>query len=187
MARAAATDSDDAVRDAIGLLARDQRLLTGLFKEFDLAASQQLDPLARRLCKMLRVHLQIKEEILYPAARRALSEVAPVEQAESEIRIIRELVTRVESLNADEAAFLPAVHSLSDAFNSHLRREANELLAPLRRTPMDLVSIGITLVERRDTLMDVLGLHADDEEAAIYPEENPAIARAIAERQRDRH
>ncbi len=186
MAKAEPTRADDGVRDALGLLARDRRLLAGLFKEIDLAAEPQLDPLARRICKMLRVHLQIKEEILYPAARRVLPEVAPIERSEDDSRTIRESLARVESLTPDDAAFLPAVYLLAEQVAVHLRREADELLSALRGTVIDLVSIGMALAERRDTLMDVLGLHADDEEAAIYPAENPALALAIAGRQRDR-
>lgn len=185
MARARPSDTDaDGVRDALGLLTRDRRLLAGLFKELDLATDQQLDPLARRICKMLRVHLQIKGEILYPAARRALSDLAPVERAEQEIGDIQRSIMRMESLSSDDAAFLATLGSLAEQVESHLQREQSELFLALRSTPMDLVAIGITLVERRDTLMEVLGLHADDEEAAIYPAENPALARVIAERGR---
>jgi hypothetical protein len=180
------SSSTDTVRDALGLLERDQRLLAALFEEFDIAAAQQLDPLARRIAKMLRVHLQIKEEILYPTARRALSDTAPVERSEHQARAIREAITRVESLSSDDSAFSPAVRLLAGEVATHSRDEGSALFASLRGATIDLVAIGITLAERRDTLMDVLGLHADDEERVVYPAENPAIAIAIAERHRDR-
>ena len=77
MARARSTfsddDSDDIAPDALSLLRRDHRLAEELFAEFARAAPQQLDPLARRICKMLRVHTQIEEELFYPAVGRALT------------------------------------------------------------------------------------------------------------------
>jgi hypothetical protein len=46
---------------------------------------------------------------------------------------------------------------------------------------MDLVTLGIALAERRDTLLDVLGLHDDDEEGA----ENLREVQAAAMRARE--
>jgi hemerythrin superfamily protein len=67
-------DSDDVAPDALSVLRRDHRLAEELFAEFERSAPQQLDPLARRICKMLRVHAQIEEELFYPAVRRALTD-----------------------------------------------------------------------------------------------------------------
>ena len=38
---------------------------------------------------------------------------------------------------------------------------------------MDLAALGVALAERRDTLLDVLGLHGDDEEGAANQRERP--------------
>src|SRR3954463_260652 len=72
MASADSSNADEPIADAIDLLTRDHRLVEELFAAFSLAAPQQLEPLARRACKMLRVHTQIEEELFYPVARRAL-------------------------------------------------------------------------------------------------------------------
>jgi hypothetical protein len=76
------------------------------------------------------------------------------------------------------------VNALADEFRQHVAREEGLLLPKVRESKLDLLSVGQALAERRDTLMDVLGLHADDEEAAVYPDESSVVALAAAQRQR---
>jgi len=183
MARLEGMDETEPAIDAIGLLTRDHRLIEELFREFDLAGDQQIDPLARRICKMLRIHAQILEEIFYPAVRRGLKDEAPIQTAERAGQEAKASITLIESMTSDDAAFRPAVKVLAAEFSKHVTKEESELFPRVREARLDLLAVGIALSERRDTLMDVLGLHPDDEEAAVYPEENPAVALAAAKRQ----
>jgi hemerythrin superfamily protein len=183
MARADIPETNGAAADALGLLTRDHRLVAQLFKEFDVAGQQQLDPLVRRICKMLRIHAQIEEEIFYPAARRVLGDEALIDTAERAHAQAKQSIMLIESMTSEDDAFRAAVSTLAAEIHAHVAEEESELFPKLRQSKMDLASLGLNLVERRDTLMDVLGLHADDEEAAVYPEENPAVAIATAERQ----
>src|SRR3954469_7869829 len=77
-------EASNSVNDALELLTRDHTIVRQLFEGFRAAAAQQLDPLARRICKMLRVHTQIEEEIFYPIARRALGDDDLIDHAERE-------------------------------------------------------------------------------------------------------
>lgn len=166
MARAVPDEPTDVVTDAIDLLTRDHRLVDELFASFDQAAAQQLDPLARRLCKMVRIHTQIEEELFYPAIRRALADAALVDHAEQEHAEAKESIKRVESMTSDDASFRDAVKTLKAQIQSHVASEEGDLFPQVRKAQIDLIALGITLAERRDTLMDVLGLHGDDEEGA---------------------
>lgn len=166
MARATPQEPADVVTDAVDLLTRDHRLVDELFASFFQAAPQQLDPLVRRLCKMIRIHTQIEEEIFYPAARRASGVETLVDDAEREHAEAKEAVMRVESMTSDDSEFKTAVENLRDLIVAHVRSEEDELFPKVRQAKLDLVALGVTLAERRDTLMDVLGLHGDDEEGA---------------------
>jgi hemerythrin superfamily protein len=157
------TSTDDVVTDAIGLLKRDHKLVDELFSEFAQAAQQQLDPMARRICKLLRIHAQIEEEIFYPAARRALPDAKLIEEAEREHAHVKASITRIESMTSDNATFKSVITELAEEVRHHVAEEEGDLF-PQLEGKLDLVSIGIALAERRDTLMDVLGLHSDDEE-----------------------
>src|SRR4029079_620610 len=94
-------DSDDIAPDALSLLRRDHRLAEELFAEFGRSAPQQLDPLARRICKMLRVHTQIEEELFYPAVGRALTnDGALLADAVREHAQAQESIVRIESMTS---------------------------------------------------------------------------------------
>jgi hemerythrin superfamily protein len=155
--------TDEVVTDALGLLKRDHKLVTELFTEFAQAAQQQLDPMARRICKLLRIHAQIEEELFYPAARRVVQASTLLDDAEREHAQAKSLITRVESMTSDNPTFKSTIAELADDVRAHVEKEEGELF-PQLQGKLDLVSIGLVLAERRDTLMDVLGLHSDDEE-----------------------
>jgi hemerythrin superfamily protein len=160
---ASRSPTEEVVTDALGLLKRDHKLVDELFNEFAQAAQQQLDPMARRICKLLRIHAQIEEEIFYPAARRALPESGLIDDAEREHAEAKNTISRVESMTSDNASFKTAVAELAEQIRAHVREEEGQLF-PQLEGKLDFVSIGMVLAERRDTLMDVLGLHSDDEE-----------------------
>lgn len=160
---ASRTPTDEVVTDALGLLKRDHKLVDELCNEFQQAGDQQLDPLARRICKLLRIHAQIEEEIFYPAARRAIGDNALVDTAEREHAQAKATIARIESMTSDDATFKDAVAELAQEVRTHVAEEEGTLF-PQLQGKLDLVSLGIALAERRDTLMDVLGLHSDDEE-----------------------
>ena len=173
-------DSEDIAPDALSVLRRDHRLAEELFAEFARSAPQQLDPLARRICKMLRVHAQIEEELFYPAVSRALTDDSAksaaadgtlVEQALREHAEAKQSIVRIESMTSENPSFQEEVAQLAQRTAEHIRNEEQELFPKVSASALDLVALGIALAERRDTLLDVLGLHGDDEEGAANQRE----------------
>ncbi|HKQ14421.1 MAG TPA: hemerythrin domain-containing protein [Steroidobacteraceae bacterium] len=166
-------DSDDIAPDALSVLRRDHRLAEELFAEFARSAPQQLDPLARRICKMLRVHTQIEEELFYPAVSRALTEQDRrlVDHAQVEHQQAKEAIARIESMTSENPSFRNEVDLLDRRVAQHVASEEHELFPKVSAAGLDLIALGIALTERRDTLMDVLGLHGDDEEGAANQRE----------------
>jgi hemerythrin superfamily protein len=168
-------DTDDVALDALSVLRRDHRLAEELFAEFERSAPQQLDPLARRICKMLRVHTQIEEELFYPAVSRALtddvSESPLLSEAAREHAQAKELIARIESSSSEAAGFSDTVAQLARQIGEHVAQEERELFPQVETTTIDLAALGVALAERRDTLLDVLGLHGDDEEGAANQRE----------------
>jgi hemerythrin superfamily protein len=167
--------SDDLAPDALSLLRRDHRLAEELFAEFGRSAPQQLDPLARRICKMLRVHTQIEEELFYPAVSRALtddvSESPLLADAAREHEQAKQTIARIESMSSDAPEFRDEMDRLARQVGEHVAKEEQELFPQVQTTTIDLAALGLALAERRDTLLDVLGLHGDDEEGAANQRE----------------
>jgi len=181
------SQTEETITDAIGLLKRDHKLVDELFNEFQQASDQQLDPMARRICKLLRIHAQIEEEIFYPAARRALDDAELMDRSEHDHAQAKATITRIESTTSDDATFKATVALLAEQVRSHVAVEETEVF-PKLPGKLDLVSIGIALAERRDTLMDVLGLHSDDEEGAAQQRALLEEARAAREtRSKEQH
>lgn len=173
-------DSDDVAPDALSLLSRDHRLAEELFAEFARSAPQQLDPLARRICKMLRVHTQIEEELFYPVVGRALTDESMIAEAVREHAQAKESIMRIESMASDNPAFQDEVAKLAGQVAEHVRKEEQELFPKVSATSLDLTTLGVALAERRDTLLDVLGLHGDDEEGAANQRDTHGDSRAAA-------
>ena len=129
-------DSDDIAPDALSVLRRDHRLAEELFAEFARSAPQQLDPLARRICKMLRVHTQIEEELFYPAVSRALTATAKalVERAHASTQQAKESIVRIESMTSEDPAFRDEVDLLSRRVAEHVAAEEQELFPKVSAT-----------------------------------------------------
>jgi iron-sulfur cluster repair protein YtfE (RIC family) len=173
-------EASNSVNDALELLTRDHTIVRQLFEGFRAAAPQQLDPLARRICKMLRVHTQIEEEIFYPIARRALGDDDLIDHAEREHIDAKTSILHIESMTSDHPDFKRTVERLATQVEEHVQEEEGQMFPRLRESGMDLVTLGIALAERRETLLDVLGLHGDDDDG---PENLREIQAAAARAQ----
>jgi hemerythrin superfamily protein len=172
---------DEVLADALDLLTRDHRLVDELFTAFEQAAPQQLDPLARRICKMLRIHTQIEEEIFYPAVRRAFADGSAIDAAEQEHAEAKRSIMRVESMTSDNAAFQQAMDELAQRVAHHVREEERDLFPRIRKSRLKLDALGLALAERRSALLETLGLHTDDVEGALHQRE---IQQASARQER---
>lgn len=167
MARALRSEIQDSaaegpVTDALSLLKRDHRLVERLFNEFDDAIGQQVDPVARRICKMLSLHAQIEEEIFYPAARTVVG-AKLIDEALAEHAAAKERIVRIEAMSSEHPEFDAAMEQLAREISVHIKEEESELFPQLVGATLDLEALGIALAERKETLMEVMGLHEDDE------------------------
>ena len=158
--------SSGSTLDALAVLERDHRLVERFFADFEHAGPQQLDPIGRRICKMLRIHTQIEEEIFYPAARGALPDPSLIDRAEEEHAAAKQAIGEVEARTSDASDYADVVQKLCGLVESHVREEEGDLFPKLRETELNLEMLALALLDRRNTLMDVMGLHSDDENSA---------------------
>ncbi|HEY4367043.1 MAG TPA: hemerythrin domain-containing protein [Steroidobacteraceae bacterium] len=149
--------------DAISLLRRDHGIVRVLFEEFSDAQSLRRGPIARRICKMLNVHSQIEEEIFYPVVRAAMGIAEQVREAEVEHLRITELIAAVEVSGGEDPQSAATVQQLAEAVAAHVMQEEQSIFGPVGSSRLDLVALGSVLAERKRMLMDLIGLHDDDE------------------------
>ncbi|MEX3934079.1 hemerythrin domain-containing protein [Paraburkholderia phymatum] len=148
-------------RDAIELLTSDHRAVEKLFDAFEKTGDDDLEAkgaLAQRACEELTVHSIIEEEILYPAAHKALGkhDAIDVNEAFVEHYLVKTLVEKFESLKPGDKGFDASFKVMSDLVRHHIEEEESELLPELRRRGIDLVALGDKLGARKAELVKKL-------------------------------
>jgi hemerythrin superfamily protein len=83
----ASTDASASAReqDAIALLKSDHKKVKALFSEFDKlkddGANEDKAAIVAQICKELKIHTAIEEEIFYPAVRKAIEDSDLMDEA----------------------------------------------------------------------------------------------------------
>jgi hemerythrin superfamily protein len=161
--------------DAIALLKQDHRSVEELFDEFEDAEDGEGIEIAQRICQMLTVHAQIEEEILYPAAKNALSEDEEqsdlVWEAEVEHASAKELIAKIEEMQEQDEAYNATVKVLSEYIKHHVKEEEGQLFPALKKSELDLKELGAQLFERKQELMTELGVESEGSEEEEEDEE----------------
>jgi hemerythrin-like domain-containing protein len=146
-------------QDAVALLKAEHDQVNRLFEEFERAtrsrganASNRKAELAAEICRQLTIHATIEEEIFYPAAGDAVKDEALVPEATVEHQSAKELIAKIERMDAEDELFDATVTVLGEYIRHHVKEEQNELFPQAKRAGLDLASLGEQLRERRAQL-----------------------------------
>ena len=147
-------------QDATALLKADHREVEGLFKSFERAdaAAEKLS-LAKKICKALKVHAQIEEEIFYPAFIEATDEQDLHDEALVEHEGAKKLIAEIESGSPGDELFDAKVTVLSEMIKHHVQEEEQRggMFSKARSAKMDLEALGAKLAARKQELESALG------------------------------
>lgn len=136
--------------DATLLLIQDHREAFGYFAWYEAAPDLPTRlAVARKLSAALRAHMQIEEEILYPAARAATGDESLLDQAGKEHEEARSLVRRVDEALRQRQPPDRAMAELQRLVRQHVSQEEGTLFPALREAGVDLHALGASLVARR--------------------------------------
>jgi hemerythrin superfamily protein len=146
---------DSSASHAVKLLKQDHRAVAHALQQFESADREDKQAIARRICKMLTVHAQIEEELLYPAARDALrSEDAHlVSEARVEHASLKDLIGQIEEREEMDEQYEAKVCVLGEYVKHHVAEEEHEIFPRLERSSLDLEALGERLEERKRELM----------------------------------
>ena len=140
-------------KDAVALLKADHALVQGLFDQFEKArGNDRKGALAKKICQELRVHTQIEEEILYPAAREVLREEDLIDEAEVEHAGAKDLIAQIESSRPGAELYDAKVTVLGEYIKHHVKEEHQEMFPKLKKTKLDLKEVGARLEARKKEL-----------------------------------
>lgn len=136
--------------DACTLLDEDHNEVMRLFEQYKAAhdgSRQKL--LARQISQELLVHMQIEEEIFYPAFGRATGDDKLLQDGQREHQEARELVAKLDAEPANGKLML----ELEDAILHHVNDEREKMFPKARKTQgLDLMGLARQLEARKSAL-----------------------------------
>ena len=140
-----------ALQDAVTLLDDDHNEVIGMFEQYKAAhdaRNQQM--IAAQISQALLVHMQIEEEIFYPAFQRATGDQELLKDANKEHKEARELLGKIENDRQNAKLML----ELEDAILHHVNDEREKMFPKARAAKgLDLMQLGDLLENRKSQLM----------------------------------
>lgn len=143
-----------AIQDAIALLKADHEAVNQLFSEFaNTRSPADKKALVAEICTVLRVHVQIEEEIFYPAIQAALKDKLLVPEALVEHAGVKELMAQLQDVEPDGKIYDARVKVLSEYVRHHVKEEHNEMFPMVKTSSVDLLELGERMSARKDELL----------------------------------
>jgi hemerythrin superfamily protein len=161
--------------DVTKLLEADHRQVEELFDKIEKAKGDARQPLIDQLATALRAHMQLEEQVLYPAMAPVTGE-EPVEEANTEHELARKGLEDVLRLAPDEPGFGAALDAVKAGIEHHVEEEEGEVFPKLRRDGRVLEQVATPFMQTRAELGLPMG--ADALEAASTKEELLAEAKS---------
>lgn len=141
-------------QEATALLRSDHQRVSELFAEFaKTRSSAKKMKLVSQLCTELIVHVQIEEEIFYPAVKKALKDKLLVPEATIEHATLKDLIAQVEGVAPDGEMYDARVKVLSEYVRHHVKEEHEQMFPKARETKLDMVKLGAQLAARKEELL----------------------------------
>src|SRR4029077_8733301 len=127
------------------------REVESLFKKFGKAPKGRKRGLAKQICRALRVHTTIEEEIFYPAFLEQADDADMHHEAEVEHAAAKSLIAQIEDGDPGDEYFDAKGSVLSEMIKHHVKEEegAGGMFAEARKSGMDLKALGEQLSNRR--------------------------------------
>ena len=140
--------------DAVALLKQDHREAEGFFESFEKAKdSKTKASLAARICQALTVHMQIEEELFYPATRKATGDDDLLDEAVVEHAGAKQLIAEIEAMKVGDDLYDAKIKVLGEQIEHHVEEEEKELFPEVKKSDLDLGALGGRMASRKGELM----------------------------------
>ena len=155
---------------AIDLLKQDHREVEMLFKEFEQLHEQGDDaatePVIQTACNELKIHDKLETEIFYPAVRAQAGEEETdlLDEAEVEHDTVRQLIQKLEGMDASDEKKLAHFTVLMEYVKHHVKEEEKEMFPKIRKMDVDFRALGQQMQERKAELMSEMGVEVEETE-----------------------
>lgn len=155
--------------DAIVMLTTEHSKLKDTFRRCEKFSDSETDvkakqALVQNVCNALRLHMEIEEEIFYPAVHLAVDDDDLMDDAEIEHAAIRDLIDRIDVMRLDDEHYDATVTALAEKVVRHIQEEETEMFPMARESTMDMQALGAKMMERKMELMAEMGITEESRE-----------------------
>lgn len=117
--------------DITKLLEADHRMVEQLFDQIEEAKGEERTPLVQQLTTALQGHMELEEQVLYPAMKPVTGEEA-IQEGLTEHTLARKALQDVVALAPDEPGFGAALEAVKAGIEHHVEEEEGEVFPQLR-------------------------------------------------------
>lgn len=150
------TTATTKTQDAVALLKADHKEVHAMFEEYEGLgdrANVSKNKLVAKICKALKIHTQIEEEIFYPAVREASKDTEDmVDEAVVEHASAKDLIAQLEEMDPEDDLYDAKVKVLGELIDHHVEEEEEEMFPKARKLKLDMDALGEEMAMRRDEL-----------------------------------
>jgi hemerythrin-like domain-containing protein len=106
-----------------------------------------------QICQKLKVHMQIEEELFYPAVKAALDDHELVPEGKVEHDSVKALMVKVEGAAPGGDEYDAQVHVMGELIEHHVKEEEEEMFPAARKSKkVDLKALGERMLARKEEL-----------------------------------
>ncbi len=153
-------DTAPLIIDAINILITDHCDVEECFRVFAGTAPDMTDlkkSLADQICKALRMHMAIEEEIFYPAVRATVPGAKDsIWEGVIEHDKAKVLIAQLEAMDGDEQTFEHKVQELAAIIAHHVKEEENEVFPKVINSTLDNEELGKQMLKRKAELSNAI-------------------------------
>ena len=141
------------INHALSLLAADHKKIRAMFLQYmALPDSQQAQKtkLLTAILRTLAVHVQLEEEILYPAIGSATDDPRLSEEGLLKFKATKSLIQDIEDTDSDDPFYDQKMRIFATQFFARVEEEEGQLFSHIRASNIDLIALGEDMAVFRD-------------------------------------
>jgi hemerythrin superfamily protein len=149
------TSKKTAFTDAVTLLKNDHRQVESWFEQFEKSRSDtKKRDLAGKICAALTLHMQIEEQLFYPAFIEATEDADIHHEAVVEHNGAKNLIKQIQASGPEDEYYDAKVKVLSEMIKHHVKEEEQRggMFAEAKQADMDLKALGEQMRLRKKEL-----------------------------------
>lgn len=162
--------SSKARDEIINLLKDDHKRVKKAYRDFKKLDGEEnpqaCADIVQRVLAELTVHATLEEELLYPAARDAISEESLIDEAEVEHTSMRALIEQLRAMDPEDEKYAAHFTVLCEYTLHHVKEEEGEMFPQLQRVRLDWEGLAAEMTSRREELMAEAGMAPEGDEGA---------------------